>query len=108
MAIDAIKMNDLLARMRDLQAQATGPVPVPGDVQGRPSFADTLAQSVAEVNGMQRNAEQLATAFELGDPDVDLVEVMVATQQAGLAFQAVSEVRNHLVRAYHDVMNMSI
>jgi flagellar hook-basal body complex protein FliE len=104
----AVEMGDLLARMRDLQAQASGAVSVPGDVAGAPSFAETLARSVNEVNAMQRDAARLAEAFELGERGVDLVEVMVASQRAGLAFQAVAEVRNHLVRAYHDVMNMSI
>ena len=71
-------------------------------------FNASRETSVEEVNGMQKHADDLAAAFELGDPNVDLVQVMVAKQKASLAFDAVAEVRNHLVRAYHDVMNMAI
>ena len=108
MSVNRIEMGELLARMRDLQQQASGAVPVPGDAPGSPSFAETLARSIEGANGVQRDAQRLAQAFELGEPGVDLVEVMVASQKAGLAFEAVSQVRNHLVRAYQDVMSMAI
>ncbi len=106
--MNRIEMGELVARLRDLQSQAAGAAPVPGDRPATPTFAETLVRSLEEVNSMQREAIGLARAFELGAKDVDLVEVMVASQKAGLAFQAVTEVRNHLVRAYQDVMNMPI
>ena len=106
--MEPVRMTDLIAKMRDLQAQAGGRIDIPGD-QARPdSFAEVLAQSVNSVNDTQRTAERMATAFEVGDPNVDLVEVMVATQKAGIAFQAMTQVRNQLVRAYQEVMNMPI
>ena len=46
--------------------------------------------------------------FELGDPRADLARVMVAMQQSQVAFRATVEVRNRLVQAYQDVMNMPI
>lgn len=110
MAVDRIEMGELLARMQDLKVQAAGRgLELPADVPGAPgSFAEVLARSVSEVNAMQRDAERLAARFEMGDPQVDLVQVMVSAQKAGLAFQAVSEVRNHVVRAYQEVMSMAI
>lgn len=72
------------------------------------SFSDALSSAVQGVNGMQQHSQQLAAAFERGDPQVDIADVMVATQKSGLAFQAVTEVRNRLIRAYQDVMNMPI
>ncbi len=105
--MNRIEMGELVARLRDLQSQAAGGAEVPGD-RATPSFAETLVRSLEQVNDMQREAIDLARAFELGAKDVDLVEVMVASQKAGLAFQAVTEVRNHLVRAYQDVMNMPV
>ena len=106
--MNRIEMGELVARLRDLQSQAAGAEQVPGDRAATPTFAETLVRSLEQVNSMQREAIDLARAFELGAKDVDLVEVMVASQKAGLAFQAVTEVRNHLVRAYQDVMNMPV
>ena len=50
----------------------------------------------------------LATAFESGDPTVNLSEVMVAIQKASISFQAMTQVRNNLVSAYKEVMNMQV
>ena len=49
-----------------------------------------------------------AKAFEMGDPSADLAKVMVASQQSQIAFRATVEVRNRLVQAYQDVMNMPL
>jgi flagellar hook-basal body complex protein FliE len=44
----------------------------------------------------------------MGDPNVDLVRVMLASQQSSVSFRATVEVRNRLVQAYQDVMNMPL
>ena len=110
----AIQMNDLIARMQDLQAQAqaqTGAMTALPGLAGegkQADFASELARSIGQVNELQRGAEQLAARFERGDRDVDLVTVMVAGQKASLSFKAMVEVRNQVVRAYRDIMNMAI
>jgi flagellar hook-basal body complex protein FliE len=50
----------------------------------------------------------MTTRFEMGDPSVSLAEVMVNSQKAGLQFQAVAEIRNRVLSAYKDVMNMPV
>jgi flagellar hook-basal body complex protein FliE len=50
----------------------------------------------------------LSEAFERGDTSVSLAQVMVAGQKSSLAFQALSQVRNHLLTAYEEVMNMPV
>ena len=60
------------------------------------------------VNNAQKTSGALAQAFELGDPRADLARVMVAAQQSQVAFRATVEVRNRLVQAYQDVMNMPL
>jgi flagellar hook-basal body complex protein FliE len=50
----------------------------------------------------------MATRFEMGDPKVDLSQVMISQQKANISFQAVSQVRNKLVSAYQEIMNMPI
>jgi flagellar hook-basal body complex protein FliE len=73
-----------------------------------PGFAQTLSKAIDKVSATQANAGALQQAFELGDPRADLARVMVAMQQSQVAFRATVEVRNRLVQAYQDVMNMPI
>lgn len=73
-----------------------------------PGFARTLSNAIDRVSATQANAGALQQAFELGDPRADLARVMVAMQQSQVAFRATVEVRNRLVQAYQDVMNMPI
>jgi flagellar hook-basal body complex protein FliE len=65
-----------------------------------------LKQSIDTVNQTQKQSTKLATAFETGQSDVSLAEVMVASQKASVSFQAMLQVRNKLVDAYKDVMSM--
>jgi flagellar hook-basal body complex protein FliE len=73
-----------------------------------PSFSATLRSAISGVNETQQKAGNLAKAFELGDPNAGLAKVMVAAQQSQVAFRATVEVRNRLVQAYQDVMNMPL
>jgi flagellar hook-basal body complex protein FliE len=79
----------------------------PQEVQG-PSFTETLRGAIAGVNEAQQKSGALAKSFELGEPGADLAKVMVASQQSQIAFRATVEVRNRLVQAYQDVMNMPL
>ncbi|AER55285.1 flagellar protein [Pseudoxanthomonas spadix BD-a59] len=71
-------------------------------------FGQLLSRAIDNVSQTQANAGALQTAFELGDPRADLARTMVAMQQAQVAFRATVEVRNRLVQAYQDVMNMPV
>ena len=71
-------------------------------------FGDMFQQAIDSVNSTQQHAGQLSTAFEAGDPKVSLAQVMVASQKASVSFQALTQVRNRLVDAYKDIMNMPI
>lgn len=73
-----------------------------------PGFSETLNNALDNVSRTQHNAGQLQQAFEMGDPRADLARVMVAMQQSSVAFRATVEVRNRMVQAYQDVMNMPI
>ena len=74
----------------------------------RSSQQNTLRGAIAGVNDAQQKSGALAKAFELGEPGADLAKVMVASQQSQIAFRATVEVRNRLVQAYQDVMNMPL
>lgn len=72
------------------------------------NFSQVLAASLDKVNSMQQEASSLKTAYEVGDPSVDLPDVMIAMQKSSLAFEATAEVRNKLLSAYQEVMNMQV
>lgn len=72
------------------------------------SFSDALKASLEQVNSMQLSAEKAGQAFAMGDDSVSLSDVMIAGQKANIAFQATVQVRNKLVSAYQDMMNMQI
>jgi flagellar hook-basal body complex protein FliE len=67
-----------------------------------------LQESVSKVNEIQQTAGNLAAAFEAEDPNVDLAQVMIAVEKSGLAFQALTQVRNKLISAYQEIMNMPV
>lgn len=73
-----------------------------------PSFSETLRSAIGGVNQTQQQAGALSQAFEMGDPNAGLAKVMMAAQQSQVAFRATVEVRNRLVQAYQDVMNMPL
>jgi len=109
--IKAIDPNQLLTQMRALQTQASQAMPSPAEQNapsGRVDFANLMKNAVDQVNQVQQNANQLRTAFELGDPNVNLTDVMIASQKSSITFDATIQVRNKLIEAYQEVMRMSI
>lgn len=107
--MSTLEINQLLHQMRDMAAMAENKVPLdPGADVSKPDFAQLLKDSVNQVNETQKSAAGMATAFESGDPNVNLSEVMVAIQKASVSFQAMTQVRNNLVSAYKEVMNMPV
>ncbi|MDH3352240.1 MAG: flagellar hook-basal body complex protein FliE [Gammaproteobacteria bacterium] len=71
-------------------------------------FSDMLKTSLNAVNETQQKARELKVGFEYGTGEASLAEVMIAAQKADLSFRAVTEVRNKLVTAYQDIMNMPV
>ena len=101
--IDATR---LLSQIRTLgkELQPTKP---PVEPPATP-FNDLLKASLNAVNEAQQESAALRTAFENGTTDKSLAEVMIAGQKASLSFRAVTEVRNKLITAYQDIMNMPV
>jgi flagellar hook-basal body complex protein FliE len=102
-------VDQVLAEMRRLTAAAqSGPVQTENAAAGDGDFSTLLKQSIDQVNATQQAASKLSNAFSSGDPNVNVTEVMIALQKAGVAFQAMTEVRNRLVSAYQDIMSMPV
>ncbi|MBD8190803.1 flagellar hook-basal body complex protein FliE [Pseudomonas fluorescens] len=105
-----IEFNRLMLDMRSMQmdAMAQPKSVVPAPQLGQSSFADMLGQAINKVSDTQQASSQLANAFEIGKSGVDLTDVMVASQKASVSFQALTQVRNKLVQAYQDIMQMPV
>ena len=103
-----MQISQVLAEMRALQTRASGISEAPAAAAQPSDFANLMKNSVDHVASMQNQATALADAYEGGDKSVDLTKVMLELQKAGLAFRAMTEVRNKLVDAYQQVMNMSV
>lgn len=112
---DRVDINRLLTEMRAIksQTQAFGGTEGVGQVgqvadPKRVDFGDVFSQAINKVNSIQKASSQTAQAYVKGDPNVDIAQVMIASQKSGIAFSAATQVRNKLVEAYKDVMNMPI
>ncbi len=109
--MNTITPDMLLAQMRMMSSQAQGLSIKNSEDNAKSSeagFSDLLKQSINEVNTQQADAKNLATSFEQGDKNVELSDVMISMQKANVSFQAMLEVRNKLVNAYQDIMNMQV
>jgi flagellar hook-basal body complex protein FliE len=101
-----VEINKVLAQMRTLASGLDQPQ-APGE-PGTPDFSVVMKQAIEKVSEQQGTAANLVNAFETGSSDASLSEVMIAMQKASVSFQAMTEVRNRLIDAYHEVMNMPI
>lgn len=108
--INAIDPNQLLTQLRAMQGQAqSAPInPQQINSNNQVDFGDLMKSAVNQVNGLQQNSGALSKGFEMGDPNINLSDVMIASQKASVAFEATVQVRNKLVEAYQEVMRMSI
>ena len=107
--MDTKGIDQMLSVLRATASQASGrPGEASGAVSGGADFAQVLQNSINQVNQTQQQAEAMAASFAAGDNSANLHEVMASLQKANLSFQEMVQVRNKLVTAYHDVMNMQV
>jgi flagellar hook-basal body complex protein FliE len=100
-------LSQIRALHADLQSPAMPAATASPEVKG-PGFGELLQNSLASVSKTQATAQQMAIDYENGTGDASLVEVMVSLTEADLSFRAVTEVRNKLVAAYQEIMNMPV
>ena len=106
-----LEINRVLEQIRSLSAQtkvSTAQAPQTQQTNGPSAFANILRQGLDAVNQNQVQANQMTDAFARGTPGVELPQVMLATAKASVSFHALNEVRNRLVSAYQDIMNMQL
>lgn len=71
------------------------------------NFTESLKGALDNVNASQQKASAISEAYEKGEV-VDVAKVMLARQEAGVAFEATLQVRNKLLNAYQDIMRMGV
>ncbi len=114
--IDTGRIEAMVAQLKAAAARAT-----PGGVSplsdgalkttqapGAVDFQSALKSSLDQVNQTQLQSQKLAERYELGDSSVSLSDAMISLQKSSIAFQQTVQVRNKLVSAYQEIMNMGI
>lgn len=100
-----------LSQMQSLASQASGEAAKGQQVSttvGQGGFASELQASIQRINSLQQHANAQIESFQAGEPGVALHDVMADMQKASVAFQMGQQVRNRLVTAYKDIMNMQV
>lgn len=120
-----IKGNSLYSQMQNMSLQAMGnkPPSLDADAMGvnglgtngvnkvnesSSNFGSMLTDALKSVNELQHDAGDKKRAFEMGDANVTLAEVMVASSKSGIALDATVQVRNKFVEAYKEIMSMPV
>ena len=78
------------------------------DATGGASFQSAMADALKAVSQTQTEAQTLQRELQLDNPAVSLEQTMIAMQKSQLGFQAALQVRNRLVSAYSEIMNMQV
>ncbi len=108
MAIDTRNLEQMLSELRAASSVAHGkPASAAQGAEGA-DFGLALKSAIDQVNAAQQSAQQMTQDFASGQSDVSVQDVMINLQKASLSFQQMVQVRNKLVNAYQDVMNMPV
>ncbi|MDR3158725.1 MAG: flagellar hook-basal body complex protein FliE [Zoogloeaceae bacterium] len=108
--MDTKGIEQMLNLLHSTAAQAAGGSAKAAEsgAAGDANFAQVLKNSIDQVNNAQKQATQMAENLAAGNSEQSLHEVMIALQTASISFQEMVQVRNRLVSAYQDVMNMQV
>ena len=109
--IDTGRIEAMVAQLKAAAARATpaGESPPRTDkTANQVDFQSALKSSLDQVNGAQLQSQQLAERFAMGDSNVSLSDAMISMQKSSIAFQQTVQVRNKLVSAYQEIMNMGV
>ena len=114
-------IQSMLQTLRSYQSQAAGGMDGDGNKvggglnglngsqapQGPSGFGDLVRQTVDKVNATQMQASKISSAYERGE-GVPLTDVVLSMQKSSLSFEATLQVRNKVLKAYEDILNMPV
>ncbi|MDA8415814.1 MAG: flagellar hook-basal body complex protein FliE [Betaproteobacteria bacterium] len=98
-------LSSLLSQMHTTASAASGQATTGS---GGPDFANLLQHSIDQIAQSQNQATQLSQQFALGNSSVSLSDAMMSVQKASITLQTGVQIRNKLVTAYNDIMNMQV
>ena len=102
-------INTILDQLRATSALASGiKRPEAENDAVRVDFSETLKAAVDKTNHLQQTAKQMTRVFVNGESNTGLHDVMISLQKANITFQGMVQVRNKLVTAYQEIMNMQV
>jgi flagellar hook-basal body complex protein FliE len=101
-----ITATQLLAQLRSLASAAGAQSADQAAGPGAVNFSDLFVKAIDHVNTSQQEVKALRDGFQQGDPRIDISEVMIASQKSNIEFQLLMQVRNRLINAYQEIMNM--
>lgn len=109
-------ISEMLSKIREVSTKSKvfsegSRVDVGNNISATKSFADTLSATkdvFTNVNNMQLDSERIKSAYVAGDKSVSMSQVVVASQKSKLAFEGLVTVRNKILDAYKEIMNMPV
>jgi len=110
---NAANIESMLSQIRKYQSQIGGSADTASTIAGglnqveRPGFGQAVKDAIDAVNQTQIHARDKAESYERG-AEIPLAEVVVGMQKASLAFEATLQVRNKVLKAYEDILNMPL
>jgi flagellar hook-basal body complex protein FliE len=110
--ISQANIQSMIETLRSYQTQSTGinaPVnePASNKIQGQPDFFKSVQNALDKVNDADIKADAMSEAYDRGE-EVPLTEVVLSMQKSSLAFEATLQVRNKVMKAYEEIMNMPV
>ncbi len=106
--MNEVNMDQLLVQMRAMADRASSIQETARANNTEADFTNMFKDAVNKVNEAQQASSHLKQQFEMGNPDVELTDVMIASEKSTISFQAMTQVRNRLVSAYQEIMNMQV
>ncbi|HDZ3714236.1 TPA: flagellar hook-basal body complex protein FliE [Vibrio vulnificus] len=103
-----MRIDGFNGEMRAMMLEASNTTAPAMGAKVSADFSTLLNQAINNVNSLQKSSSDLQTRFDRGDADVSLSDVMIARNKSSVAFEATVQVRNKLVEAYKDLMNMPV
>jgi len=105
-------IQSMLETLRSHQSQASQlPADAPS-ASGAPTvakagFGDMVSNAIGQVNDVQVESRRLQNAYERGE-DLPLADVVLGMQKSSIAFEATLQIRNKVLKAYEDILNMPV
>jgi flagellar hook-basal body complex protein FliE len=108
--ISSSQIQSMLQTLKQYQTQASASVDeVSSDKTSvaKSGFSDLVSGALQQVNQMQNQSIDMQQSFDRGE-DIPLTDVVMSMQKSSLAFEATLQIRNKVLKAYEDILNMPV